>query len=47
MASDGPRVVGYLNLAPPTDAAPPMAELVVAPGRPQAGHRLGDDEGRN
>jgi mycothiol synthase len=31
VAADGSSVIGYLNLAPPTDAAPPMAELVVAP----------------
>lgn len=31
IATDGQRLVGYLNLAPGTDAAPPMAELVVAP----------------
>jgi mycothiol synthase len=30
-AMDGKRVVGYLNLAPSTDAAPPVAEAVVAP----------------
>jgi mycothiol synthase len=31
LATDADVVVGYLNLAPPTAAAPPMAELVVAP----------------
>jgi mycothiol synthase len=31
LATDARRVVGYLNLAPATDAADPMAELVVAP----------------
>jgi len=31
VATDRQRVVGYLNLAPGTDSAPPMAELVVAP----------------
>jgi mycothiol synthase len=31
LATDADGVVGYLNLTPPTDAAPPMAELVVAP----------------
>jgi mycothiol synthase len=31
LATDARRVVGYLNLAPGTDAAAPMAELVVAP----------------
>lgn len=30
LATDADRVVGYLNLAPATGAAPPMAELVVA-----------------
>lgn len=31
VATDGNRIVGYLNLAPGTDDAPPIAELVVAP----------------
>jgi mycothiol synthase len=31
LATDARRVVGYLNLAPATDVAAPMAELVVAP----------------
>ncbi|MEZ0340518.1 mycothiol synthase [Mycobacterium sp. pV006] len=31
LAVDGDRVQGYLNLAPATDDAPPMAELVVHP----------------
>ncbi|HZQ34120.1 MAG TPA: mycothiol synthase [Mycobacterium sp.] len=31
LTTDGTDVVGYLNLAPSTDAAPPMGELVVAP----------------
>ena len=31
LATAADRVVGYLNLALPADAAPPMAELVVAP----------------
>jgi mycothiol synthase len=31
LATDAERVVGYLNLAPATDTATPMAELVVAP----------------
>ena len=31
VAADGQRVVGYLNLAPGTETAPPIAELVVAP----------------
>jgi mycothiol synthase len=31
VAADGARIVGYLNLAPATETAPPMAELVVAP----------------
>ena len=37
LATDADRVVGYLNLAPATDAAPPMAELVVAPGARRRG----------
>jgi mycothiol synthase len=28
---DGPQIVGYLDLAPPTETGPAMAELVVAP----------------
>ena len=31
VAADGQRVVGYLNLVPETETAPPIAELVVAP----------------
>jgi mycothiol synthase len=31
LATHDERVVGYLNLAPVSDAAPPMVELVVAP----------------
>jgi mycothiol synthase len=31
LATDAGGVVGYLNLTPPTDTAPPVAELVVAP----------------
>ncbi len=31
VAIDGKRVVGYLNLAPATDTAPPVAEAVVVP----------------
>ncbi|HUL99837.1 MAG TPA: GNAT family N-acetyltransferase, partial [Mycobacterium sp.] len=31
VAADGQRIVGFLNLTPGTDAAPPMAELVVTP----------------
>jgi mycothiol synthase len=31
VAADGQRIVGYLSLTPGTDAAPPTAELVVAP----------------
>ena len=31
LAVDGERVLGYLNLAPATDTAPSMAELVVHP----------------
>jgi mycothiol synthase len=31
LATDARHIVGYLNLAPATDAAAPMAELVVAP----------------
>jgi mycothiol synthase len=31
LATDAQRVVGYLNLAPATDTATPMAEVVVAP----------------
>ena len=31
LAVDGERVLGYLNLAPASDTAPPMAELVVYP----------------
>jgi mycothiol synthase len=31
VAADGDDIVGYLNLAPASDEAPPMAELVVHP----------------
>jgi mycothiol synthase len=37
LATDAHRVVGFLNLAPGTDAAAPMAELVVAPDARQRG----------
>jgi mycothiol synthase len=37
LATDADVVVGYLNLAPPTGAAPPMAELVVAPRARRSG----------
>lgn len=36
-ADAGNRIVGYLNLAPATDTAPPMAELVVHPGHRRRG----------
>jgi mycothiol synthase len=37
LARDNDRVVGYLNLAADSESAPPMAELVVAPGARRRG----------
>ena len=37
LATDADGAVGYLNLAPATAAAPPMAELVVAPAARRRG----------
>lgn len=37
LAADGDEVLGYLNLAPATDDAPAMAELVVAPSARRRG----------
>jgi mycothiol synthase len=41
LATDADRVVGYLNLAPATGAATPMAELVVAPDARRRGFGSG------